>query len=239
MGVMIALGNLVSKDGLDQLRDAFSTVIRRSSPTNSPVKLVAWVLDVPAQRMIDAFAKQNVQGLADDVERWAFDVATVADDVGQSYLLAHEEGDWDASLRRVRQALQKEGAQTNSYLRRIAADCSFSLGDWPRALRYAKEGAALSRTELGSGTVRSVCQEADAYLCLAQPIRAWDLYTDSVAGSPTHPLPRYYRGQALLLMARLLQVYEDERRRSTRLDVEESQQIDSVLSTLAAGPWTT
>ena len=90
--------------------------------------------------MIDAFANRDVQGLVDDVERWAFDVATVADDVGQSYLLAHEQGEWDAALRRVRRALQKEGARRNSYLRRIAADCSFSLGDWPTALRYAREG---------------------------------------------------------------------------------------------------
>ena len=51
----------------------------------------------------------------------------------------------------------------------------------------------------------------------------------------SHPLPRYYRGQGLLLMARLLQVFEDERRRTTRLDATEAEQFDSVLNTLVYG----
>ena len=235
VGMMISLGKLVSKEELDRLRNAFPTTINRISPTNSPVKLVAWVLDVPAQRLMDAHNDHDFPGLADDVERWAFDVATVVDDVAQSFFLAHEQGEWDAALRKIRKALQKEGARENSYLRRLAADCSFSLGDWPSALKYAHEAATLSRQELGSGLVRSLCQEADARLLMGDPVRAWDLYLEAGSQARSHPLPRYYRGQALLLMARLLQVYSDERRRSIQVDSAESEQTDSVLGTLVNG----
>ena len=235
VGMMIALDKLVSKDELDQLRNAFPTTINRISPTNAPVKLLAWVLDVPAQRIFDAAHDHDLQGLADDVERWAFDVATVVDDVAQSSFLTHEQGEWDAALRRVRKALQKEGSRSNSYLRRLAADCSFSLGDWPSALKYAQEAATLSRQELGSGLVRSLCQEGDAHLCLCDPVPAWDLYSEAASRAVTHPLPRYYRGQALLLIARLLQVYEAERLRATRLEAHEAEQMNTVLNTLVNG----
>ena len=235
IGMMIALGKLVSKDELDRIRNAFPTTINRISPTKAPVKLVAWVLDVPAQSISDAAKIQNLQGLADDIERWAFDVATVVDDVAESDILAHERGEWDLALRRVRKALQKKGARSNSYLRRLAAECSFSLGDWPSALKYTQEAVALSQQELGSGLVRSLCQEADAHLCLCSPVRAWDLYSEAASRAASHPLPRYYRGQGLLLMARLLQVFEDERRRTTRLDATEAEQFDSVLNTLVNG----
>jgi hypothetical protein len=235
VGMMIALGNLVSKDELDRIRSAFPTTINRTTPTNAPVKLVAWVLDVPAQQILDAADHQDVPGLADRVERWAFDVASLVDDVAQSSFLAHEQGEWDAALRRIRKALQKEGAHSNSYLRRLAAECSFALGDWPSALKYAQEAATLSRHDLGSGLVRSLCQEGDAHLCLCQPVRAWDLYSEAASRAPTHPLPRYYRGQALLLMARLLDVYEDERRRSAHLEAGETDQASAVLDALVNG----
>ena len=124
VGMMIALGKLVSKDELDRIRNAFPTTINRTTPTNSPVKLVAWVLDVPAQRVLDAADNQDIPGLADHTESWAFNVATLVDDVAQSSYLAHEQGEWDAALRRIRKALRKEGARSNSYLRRLAADCS-------------------------------------------------------------------------------------------------------------------
>jgi tetratricopeptide (TPR) repeat protein len=235
VGMIIALDKLVSKDELDRIRNAFPTRINRVSPTNSPVKLVVYVLDVPAQRILDAAGNQDLPALADDVESWGFDVATVVDDVSQSYILAHEQGEWDAALRRVRKALRKEGGRTNAYLRRIAAHCSFSLGDWPSALKYAREAVTLDRRELGSGLVRSLCQEGDAYLCLGDPVRAWDLYSEAAAQAPTHPLPRSYRGQALLLMARLLRVYEDEHRRAEGADFDEAGQVDVVLNTLANG----
>ena len=235
VGMVIALDKLVSKDELDRIRNAFPTTINRISPTNSPVKLVVYVLDVPAQRILDAASKQDLSALANDVENWAVDVATVVDDVSQSYILAHERGEWDAALRTVRKALHKKGGRTNAYLRRIAADCSFSLGDWPGALKFAREAVALDRRELGSGLVRSLCQEGDANLCLCDPVRAWDLYSEAASRAPTHPLPRTYRGQALLLMARLLRVYEDERRRSMALTVDEAELVDVVLSTLANG----
>ncbi len=235
VGMIIALGKLVSKDELDRIRNAFPTTINRISPTNAPVKLVAFVLDVPAQRIAEAAKGQNLPGLADDVERWAFDVATVVDDVVQISILAGQQGEWDAALRRIRRALRKEGARTNSYLRRVAAECSFSLGDWPSALKYAQEAASLSRDEMGSGLVRSLCLEGDAHLCLCNPVRAWDLYSEAASQAPTHPLPRYYRGQALLLMARLLDVYDNERRRSASLDADEADQISAVLNSLVNG----
>ena len=140
------------------------------------------------------------------------------EDVAQSSMLAHEAADWDAALRRVRKALQKEGARSNSYLRRLAAECSFSLGDWPTALRYAQEAATLAREEMGGGLTRSLCLEADARLCLCDPLKAWDLYTAAGAAPSSHPLPRYYRGQALLLLARLLDVYASEQLRDEPMD---------------------
>ena len=235
VGVLIALENLVSKDGLDRIRNAFPTTINRTSPANSPVKLVAWVLDVPAQRILDAADAQGLQGLADDVEQWAFDVATVVDDVAQSQFLAQERGEWDAALRRVRRALRKEGGSKNGYLYRLAADCSFSLGDWPGALRYAQQGVGLSKQELGSGFVRSMCQEADAHLYLCDPVRAWDLYSAAAADAPTHPLPRYYRGQALILMAKLVHEFEYERLRTASSQAADSIVIDEAISTLVNG----
>ena len=148
VGTIIVLDKLVSKDELDRIRNAFPTLFNRISPTNSPVKLVAWVLDVTAQRILDAANSQDLQGLADDVERWVFEVATVVDDVAQSNFLAREQGDWDSALRKARKALQKGGGRTDTYLYRRAAECSFSLGDWPSALRYAQEAAKLSRRDM-------------------------------------------------------------------------------------------
>ena len=235
VGMVIALDKLVSKDELDRIRNAFPTTINRTSPTNAPVKLLAYVLDVPAQRISDAAKGEALQELADDVERWAFDVAAVVDDVADSYSLAHEGGEWEAAIRKVRRALQKEGSRTNPYLYRIAADCSLSLGDWPGALKYARQAATLSRQELGSGLVRSLCLEGDAYLCLCDPVRAWDLYSEAGSRAPNHPLPRYYRGQAMLLIGRLLKVYEDERRRATALDAAEAEQIEMLINALVNG----
>ena len=234
-GMVIALDRLVSKDELDRIRNAFPTSTNRISPTNSPVKLVAWVLDVPAQRILDAAKGQDLQGLADDVERWVFDVATVVDDVAQSNFLAREQGEWDAALRRVRKALQKGAGRTDTYLYRRAAECSFSLGDWPSALKYAQQAAKLGRRDMWGGLVRSLCQEGDAHLCLCDPIRAWDLYSEAASQAPNHPLPRYYRGHALLLMARLLKVFEDEQRRTTLLEPTYSDQMEAVLNTLVNG----
>jgi tetratricopeptide (TPR) repeat protein len=235
IGVMIALGKLVSKDELDQIRNAFPTTINRTSPSNSPVKIVAWVLDVPAQRIQEAAGEKKLPVLADEIEDWAFKVATVVDDLAQSFVLAHEEGEWDLALKRIRQALQKPGARNNSYIRRMAADCSLALGDWPGALKYAQEAVALSGRELGSGLVRSLCMEADAHLCLGNPVHAWDLYSEAAAKSPSHPLPRYYRGQALLLMAKLLRVYEGECHRTGELETLQMKRIDVVVNVLASG----
>ncbi len=232
VGMIISLSKLVAKDELDRIRSAFTSTINRISPLNSPVKLVAWVLDVPSQRILEAAEAGDLEGLAENVERWALDVATVVDDVAQSSYLAHERGDWDAALRRVRKALQKDGGRTNSYLRRIAADCSFSLGDWPSALKYAQEAAELSVHDQGSGLVRSLCQCGDAHLCLGEPARAWDLYSEAADVAPNHPLPPYYRGQSFLLMARLLQVYENELQKAAQLGSAEAEGIKVVTSTL-------
>ncbi|MDA1349235.1 MAG: tetratricopeptide repeat protein, partial [Chloroflexi bacterium] len=235
VGVLIALGNLVSKDELDRIRAAFPTTINRTEPTNAPVKLVAWVLDVPGDRILDADTERDLQGLADDVEEWASEVATVVDDVAQSEVLAREKGEWDAALRRVRRALRKEGGRKNGYLYRLAVDCSFSLGEWQDALKYAREAAALSREEMGSGFVRSTCQLGDAYLCTGDPVRALDIYCRAVIEAPRHPLPRYYRGQGLMLIARLVRAYEDERRRTVQMDDDEARQFDDVVNTLVSG----
>lgn len=235
VGMMIALDSLVTKYELDHIREAFPTTINRPSPSNAPVRLLAYVLDVPAQRIIDAAADHDLEGLADEVERWAFDVATVVDDVAQTHHLAENRGDWDAALRRVRKALKKEGGRRNGYLLRIAADCSFSLGDWPSALKYAQQGVAMSKRELGGGVVRSACQEADAHLCLCDPIRAWDLYTEAISNAPNHPISRYHRGQGLLLMARLLREYENEQLRIAPLGAAKTERIDTVMAALVDG----
>ena len=235
VGMIIALGKLVSKDELDRIRNAFPTTINRVSPTNSPVKLVVYVLDVPAQRILDAASKRELPTLADDVESWGFDVATVVDDVSQSYILAHEQGDWDAALRRVRKALHKDGGRANAYLRRIAADCSFSLGDWPSALKYAQEAAKLSRRDKWGGLVRSLCQEGDAHLCLGDPVPAWDLYLEAASLAPTHPLPVYYRGQALLMIGRLIHEFEYERLRAGDIKAAEIEKIDEAQNSLVNG----
>ena len=94
---------------------------------------------------------------------------------------------------------------------------------------------ALSRNELGSGLVKSLCLEGDAHICLSDPVRAWDLYSEAAAKSPTHPLPRYYRGQSLMLMARLLTVFEDEQRRNGQSEAAEPQELEAVLKQLLDG----
>jgi hypothetical protein len=235
IGMMISMGDLVSKDELDAIRNAFPTTLNRTTPSNSPVKLVAWVLDVPAERILQAANLQQLAKLADEIENWAFDVATLVDDLSQTSDLAHEKGDWEAALKRIRRSLQKPGAQKNSYLRRLGADCSLALGDWPGALKYASEAVSLSGNELGSGLVRSKCLKADAHLCLCQPLKAWELYSEVVSASPTHPLPRYYRGQALLLMSRLLRVYQDEESRTQGSISDAGQLLDNVVSVLTGG----
>ena len=53
-GVFIGLCKLATKGQLDRIRNAFPSTINRITPTNSPVRLVAWVLDVPAQKIWDA-----------------------------------------------------------------------------------------------------------------------------------------------------------------------------------------
>ena len=234
VGMMIALDRLVSKDELDSIRSAFPTTINRTTPTNSPVKLVAWVLDVPAQRIVNAAKANGLQELADDVEAWAFDVATVVDDIAQSEV-AYAQGEWDTALRTVRNALGKEGGRRNGYLFRLAAYCSFSLGDWPSALRYAQSGVNMSKSELGSGFVRSMCQEADAHLCLCDPAKAWDIYSAAAAEAPSHPLPRYYRGLALVMIARLLREFENERLRTDPPEAAETEKIEVVLNALVNG----
>ena len=59
----------------------------------------------------------------------------------------------------------------------------------------------------GSGGTRSLCQAADASLLLLDPKRAWSRYDAAVRQAPNHPLPRYYRAQGALLVARLLHEY--------------------------------
>ena len=233
VGIMIAFDRLVSKDELDRIRGAFAS-INRMPPTNSPVKFVEWVLDVPADRILDAADNDQLKELADDVEDWAFNVATVVDDVAQSSSLA-EDGDWDASLRRVRRAIRKDGGIKNGYLYRLGAECSFSLGDWPGALRYSQDAVKYSQKELGSGYVRAMCLEADAHLLLGDVVSAWDKFSAIVETAPGHPLPRYYRGQALMLLARLVREFENERLRGDGLNTAEAHKVEAIMANLIGG----
>ncbi len=54
VGMLIALSRLVPKDELDRIRSSFPKTINRISPTNAPVRLFVWVLDVSVQRVLDA-----------------------------------------------------------------------------------------------------------------------------------------------------------------------------------------
>ena len=47
-GIVIVLDSLVTQGQLDRIRSAFPSTINRITPTNSPLRLVAWVLAVPA-----------------------------------------------------------------------------------------------------------------------------------------------------------------------------------------------
>ena len=232
VGMMLALGELVSKDNLDRIRGAFPAVINQISLSNLPVKLIAWVLDIPAQRILEAFNNNTIPDLANEIVRWASEVTSLVDDVAQSALLAHEYGEWDAALHKIRQALNKPGGSSNAYLRRLAADCCFSLGDWPGALKYSLEAVKLSVQELGSGLVRSLCLLGDAYLCAGKPLEAWDSYTEASTLSPNHPLPKYYRGHSILLITRLLEAYEMECWRTNSMNAELPVQIQSKLDIL-------
>ena len=91
-GVVIVLDSLVTKGQLNRIRSAFPSTINRITPTNSPMRRVAWVLDVPAQRIWDAAEKDELTKLANDVEQWALDVSSVVDYVAQSSTQAHEHG---------------------------------------------------------------------------------------------------------------------------------------------------
>ena len=70
---------------------------------------------------------------------------------------------------------------------------------------------------------------------MCDPVGAWDLYSMAAAGSPTHPLPRYYRGQALLLMAKLIHQFENELLRTGQAKVAEIANIDELLHALVTG----
>ena len=234
-GVVIAIDKLVSKDELDRIRQAFPREINELAPSNSPVKFVAWVLDVPLDRIAVAAADRELEALAEQLQRWALDVGDVVDDVAQSEILAQKQGEWDAALRRVRRGLDTDAGRGNGYLYRRAVDCCFALGDWPSALKYSQEATRVSRQEMGSGLVRSLCQQADAYLCLGDPLRAWAQYCEAVDLSSTHPLPRYYRGQGLLLIARLLRVFEDERSSAGQLERAQADVLADIVSKLVNG----
>jgi hypothetical protein len=232
IGIMIALGHLVAKNELDRIRGAFPAKINQISPSNSPVKLVAWVLDVTAQRILAAVREEKLDDLAAEIENWAFEVATLVDDLAQSTVLAHDQGEWHAALKIIRQALQKGGSHNNSFLRRLAADCSLALADWPSALKYAQQAVALSGRELGSGFVRSLCLEGDSYLCLGEPARAWETYNKAVSSFPNHPLPRYYRGQAYLMVARLIKVFQEESANKERREGQKENRLQATLDGL-------
>ncbi len=232
--VVIAIDKLVSKEELDRIRNAFPTEINELAPTNSPVKFVAWVLDVPSDRIATAAADQDLEALAEQLQRWALDVAAAVDDVAQSEILV-EQGEWDAALRRVRRGLGREAGRENGYLYRRAVECCFALGDWPSALKYSQEATRVSRKEMGSGLVRSLCQQADAQLCLGDPLQAWAQYCEAVDLTSTHPLPRYYRGQGLLLIARLLRVFDDERSSAGQLETAQSDQLADIVGKLVNG----
>ncbi len=167
------------------------------------------------------------------MERWAYDVATVVEDVAQGRNHAYERGEWEEALRKIRKALTKEGARANSYLRRLAAECAFSLGAWPSALKYAREAVTLGAREPGGGFVRALCLQGDAHLCMGEPMKAWDLYERAAAVGSGHPLPSFYFGQALLLVARLLDVYGEEQRRSAGFDQRTTESIDTAIGSLA------
>ena len=53
VGMVVALDHLVTKDELDQIRSAFPASINRLAPANSPARVLAWVLDVPAARIAE------------------------------------------------------------------------------------------------------------------------------------------------------------------------------------------
>ena len=231
IGTMISLGRLVSKNELDRIRNVFPNTINQLSPTNSQVRLLAWVLDVPASRILNAAGVDELESLAANIERVAFDSASVLDDIAESSFL-REGGEWEAALKRVRNAFQEEGGRRNPYLHRIGAECSFSLGDWPSALKYAEEAVRLSHEDPGSGETRSLCQAADAHLLLGDPVRAWDLYSEAVSQAPSHPLPRYYRGHGMLLIAKLLRVHGDEQPAEAPLSSAQTERLEQALGSL-------
>ena len=230
-GVVIAFNRLVSKDELIRIRNAFPATVNAISPSNSPVKLVAWIVDIPAHNLVDAAAGAGLDVMAEQIQRWAVEVSSVVDDIAQSFVLALGQGDWSAALKRLRRGIRKAEGQRDTYLHRRAADCCFALGDWPSALRYAQEAGRAGANEMGSGRVRSLCQEADANLCLGRPLAAWDCYAAAIEASPSHPLPTYYRGQGLLLMARLVRAYEQDR--SITLSAEDQLRINDIAGVLA------
>jgi len=57
------------------------------------------VLDVPAQRYFDSGQSRKISNLGDEIETWAYDVATLVDDLALSSVL-RDEGKWDDALRR-------------------------------------------------------------------------------------------------------------------------------------------
>lgn len=231
VGMMIALDHLVTKDELDQMRSAFPTAINNLAPANSPVRLLAWVLDVPAARVVAAETDAQLEDLRDEITRWASEGASALHEVVGSSMLAHDEGDWEGALRLVRRALRHEGGRGNTYLQRIGAECSFALGDWPSALEFAERAVELSEQDPLSGWTRSLCLLGDAHLLLLQPERAWARYDEATERAPTHPLPRYYRGQAGLLVARLL--HECQASEGTTDGPERDARIRSAINALS------
>ena len=81
---------------------------------------------------------------------------------------------------------------------------------------------------------RSYRRRTPASACATRPVRG------SCTLKPARelqriPLPHYYRGRGLLLLARLLRVFEDERRGDATSDAVEMGQIEVVVNTLVNG----
>ncbi|HEY3368882.1 MAG TPA: hypothetical protein VGK74_27815 [Symbiobacteriaceae bacterium] len=195
----------MQKPELDRLRASLPSRLNSIGPGLSlsgtgVVRLDVWVIDIRRSRLENEGVESVVSEVLEECKR----TAVVCQRMVKAYREAYLEGNWSSALTEASRGPTQ--SHTNAYLLRRSAEFSLRLGRFPKAAAYAEQAFEQDRT-----SVSAVCLWGDALLGQGKAREALDKYVDGRAMELRHPLPHYALGQALLLMARILQqwIYQE------------------------------
>jgi tetratricopeptide (TPR) repeat protein len=198
----ILIPTLLTKEELDWLRSALPTRLNNVEDAltegGDPVaRLNVWVVDEKWIDQPQSASPVNVQNTVNRLLARAANAAKTLPYVVGSHQAEYVERNWHRAL-----AIANEGLDidpSNPYLRRRAAEFSICQGAFLQAQQHAEIAI-----EHDKQSVIGHCLLADAFLGQGLAQRAMNAYEDASKVDPVHPLPHYFRGNALLAIARLL-----------------------------------